>query len=844
MQIMEDVYIDIRVKGSSSRSELSYDQLKNFELVETAGTSLPYICFSFFTFDGEWAKQFVKNNTIELKIGKTQATAETFTVNLIDNQLDTDPSGNSWTITGGGFIGDTSFITDKSYCKAYLGNSLTVVKKVIKNFSKLKKDVQTNITTVNEKIIRWRQSYETASSFLVKTILHMDIQPSFPLFTFDKYGTFHIRDYNKLKKDGYVWKFVPAKGSGSEVNGGEIQYINNFNVENFQTSYNLYSGYDRLSEILKSNNGVPSYNLNENSPIIAASEQSDTLGSGNRVDLNKIQSDNVHDTYMESFAYNTNKLVALSSIQGVLQLVGYHPYLKPTELVYVQTNKDTNLDSNLEGLYIIDTIVFVPNFQNGVCLTYVYVTRDNWNNVEDAVTEKKTKKVNITKKALQELANAISLTRVALATCSQIIDGTFIEGVLSFLTATKYNLLRMFSIAGVPIDFNSQATLIQTLLGAGNNIMNILLSTLLPAPIAYMLRDILIDQPMTARRLLDKYIAEYIPYELQSLISGLVDALFGVHGALNSIAKDNGISVRRTPTVSTPISSAFNESENIVNGILQEFENNTTGIDLPLPIVTLTESQQLMSREEIKDFIADETIANLTNLGYMDGLTSSELEEFKNVLVGNTEEGLSGTSMGMSLINKINANAGNTFMYRFWGTYGATNEAMYAWTYDNETVYTKTLDMTEYTRLYNEDYSPYMGSNFKMYEKSEGKYIVAYVTSDNEVHETKADEEKNINSNALAQLTSYYINKGYKDKYRTLPCTKLISATGNQRLYFACPQKEQDVKFYINSRRVVLDSFPIDLGYVDARGNKIMYNVYFTTTGYNSNSTMLEVRQG
>ena len=840
MQIMENVYIDIGVKGSSSRSELNYDQLKNFELVETAGTSLPYICFSFFTFDGEWAKQFVKNNTIELKIGQTQASAETFTVNLIDNQLDTDPSGASWTITGGGFIGDTSFITDKSYCKAYLGNSLTVVRKVIRNFSKLKKDIQTNITTVNEKIVRWRQSYETASSFLVKTILHMDIQPSFPLFTFDKYGTFHIRDYNKIKKDGYVWKFIPAKNSRTEATGGEIQYINNFNVENFQTSYNLYSGYDRLSEILKSNNGVPNYNLNENSPIIAATEQSDTLGSGNRVDLNKIQSDNVHDTYMESFAYNTNKLVALSSIQGVLQIVGYHPYLKPTELVYVQTNKDTKLDSNLEGLYFIDTIVFVPNFQNGTCLTYVYVTRDNWNNVEDAVTEKK-KKVNVTKKALQTLFNAISETRIALATCSQIMDGTFIEGVMSFLVATKYNLLRMFSIAGVPIDFNAQVSLIQTLLGAGNNIMNILLSTLLPAPIAYMLRDILIDQPITARRLIDKYIAEYIPFEVQGLISGLVDALFGVHGALNSIAKDNGITVRRTPEVSTRISSAYNEPESIVNSILEEFENNTTGIDLPLPVVTLTESQQLMPRDEIKELVANETIANLTDLGYMDGLSDTELQEFKGALTGETEGGIANYP---SLINKINVNAGNTFLYRFWGTYGASNEAMYAWTYNEETVYTKTLAMTEFTRFYNEDYSPYMGSNFKIYKKSDDTYVVAYETTDGDIYEAVADEDKNINSNALSQLTDFYINKGYKDKYRTLPCTKLISATGNQRLYFACPQKEENIKFYINSRRVVLDSFPIDLGYVDARGNKIMYNVYYTTTGYNSNSTMLEVRQG
>ena len=92
-------------------------------------------------------------------------------------------------------------------------------------------------------------------------------------------------------------------------------------------------------------------------------------------------------------------------------------------------------------------------------------------------------------------------------------------------------------------------------------------------------------------------------------------------------------------------------------------------------------------------------------------------------------------------------------------------------------------------------------------------------------------------------LYLYYITKSFKDRYKTIPCTKLISATKNARLYFACPQFEKDIKFYINSKRVELDSFPINLGYTDIYGIPIMYNVFYTNTGYNSNSVMLEVRQ-
>ena len=124
----------------------------------------------------------------------------------------------------------------------------------------------------------------------------------------------------------------------------------------------------------------------------------------------------------------------------------------------------------------------------------------------------------------------------------------------------------------------------------------------------------------------------------------------------------------------------------------------------------------------------------------------------------------------------------------------------------------------------------------------EGKYKITYTNIDG-TFDTERNEEEDINSSALAQLTNYYITKGYKDRYRTIPCTKLISATQNSRLYFACPKTEENLKFYINSRRVELKSFPIDLGFVDVLGNKIIYNVYYTEEGYNSNSVMLEVRQ-
>ena len=412
------------------------------------------------------------------------------------------------------------------------------------------------------------------------------------------------------------------------------------------------------------------------------------------------------------------------------------------------------------------------------------------------------------------------------------MDGTFLSAVMSFTTETKNNLLKMFSVSSTMLDFTDFARFMQSALCAGNSIMNALLSMIFPDFIADTLRDFLIDNP-SLRVLVDKYINMYVPAEIRGIISSLVDALWGVQDSLNSIARENGITAREVLDMDTNVdNSPFNEEENRIDNIITEFENNTTGLDIPFPIVELDESQKLLPDDELKDLLADETIKNLEELGYMDDV---DTEEFKKILEGEVP-------IDFGIISKINANAGDKFNYRFWGTYGPSNEALYAWVYEDKVVYTKSDFINEYTRLYNENYTPYMEKDFQVIEQDR-TYKLVYVVEGLE-EEAERNEEKDINSNALAQLTSYYISKGYKDRYRTLPCTKLISALNNSRLYFACPDNEENIKFYINSKRIELKSFPIDLGYTDIYGNKIIYNVYYTTTGYNSNSTLLEIRQG
>ena len=832
MQISDNAYLDIKVKSAKalqSSIALSYDNLKNFIIVETAGASLPYACFSFFTSNKELVEYFIENNKIEVTVGNTVNDAETFIINLINTPKDTDSSGDMATITASGFLGDTDFMVNKGHCEAYRGNSLMVARQVLMGYKEINGIIDSDFDTVKENQVTWRQLFETSASFLARVLLHMDLFPSFPLFTFDKYGKFHIKDYQKAIKEGAKFTFTPYT-----PDKGEIKYINNFNVDSYKSSYNLYSGYNKITEIFGSEKGMASYALADNIPILASTKEAEKSMSGNRVSLNKIQTVNVHNTYMEAFAYNTNRLISLSSMQGVLQIPGYHPELKPTDLVYVKTPTENGMISSIEGLYLIDTIVISPSFREGIVTTYVYVTRDNNNNIENFVTQKP-QGIHVSQVDMNNLMNAVSLARVALTMCSQIIDGTFIRSVTSYLSSLKTNLLKAFSIEGTLSDLNSQLQGLQNSLCVGNTIMNALVNMVLPASIASTLQDFLINKPSMKSLLLD-YISQYVPLELQSSIYALVDSFYAVYDSLNSIAEDNRVTAREIVPV-TIDNTSYNEEETKVDNIIQSFENNTTGLDIPFPIISLTEAQELLPDKELKDFVANETIDNLTDLGYMSNLSDEEVSEFKDILLGNTP-------ISYNIINKINEAAGDTLNYRFWGTYGATNEPLYAWSYGDSKVFTKVESITQYARLYNENYTPYMDKKFVIAKNSNKEYKVMYEVSTDTYKEAERDEESDITTDALSQLTNFYITKGFKDKYRTLPCTKIINAQKNARLYFACPQTERNVKFYINSRRVELKSFPMLLGYTDVYGNPITYNVYYTNTGYNSNSTVMEVRQG
>lgn len=93
-------------------------------------------------------------------------------------------------------------------------------------------------------------------------------------------------------------------------------------------------------------------------------------------------------------------------------------------------------------------------------------------------------------------------------------------------------------------------------------------------------------------------------------------------------------------------------------------------------------------------------------------------------------------------------------------------------------------------------------------------------------------------------LTEYYIKNGFKDIYSTVPCTKTINAMRGAKVWISVPSLEENIEFYINSKKVEMDVIEgIDLGMYAIGGSKLWYNVYLSKEEYNSNNVTLEIRR-
>ena len=303
-----NIFVDIEVEGESIINTINKDTGLFCAIIETAGASLPYAYIKFTTFSERMMNLIQLGNTIKVTIGNDSTNKDTFTLDILPPQPNKDSFDTGWIVEVAGFIGNKSFMINHRN-KPYKGNSLIVTKDILKEeLGNI--NIINDFDTVQEEQVTWMRTNKTASHFLAEVLTHANMQPSFPLFSFDKYLNFYIRDVYKSVKEKPKYKFVARKAKEKD----EIPYHNNFNPTNYKQAYNLYSGYDKISEIQDINSGTMRIVVNSQSPIISSSNiaEEDLNNLLNLVSTNDLQSSNVHKTYNESFLYNTNKLLSLS----------------------------------------------------------------------------------------------------------------------------------------------------------------------------------------------------------------------------------------------------------------------------------------------------------------------------------------------------------------------------------------------------------------------------------------------------------------------------------------------------------------------------------------------------
>lgn len=221
-------------------------------------------------------------------------------------------------------------------------------------------------------------------------------------------------------------------------------------------------------------------------------------------------------------------------------------------------------------------------------------------------------------------------------------------------------------------------------------------------------------------------------------------------------------------------------------------ENIPDSVDIPIPEIEITDSQAILSEDQIIEIVADKIVDDLIARGYVydseliddaerDGtiITASGKEityaearatmlssaKIKEMLLGNS-------TFDADSVNKITRAIGSEVKVRHWGTFLTFND-----------------------------------------------------------------------------LTSFNINAGYVDKYKTVNCTKVFTCNGGLRVYVALPASEEGTKFYINNSvdpSIEMENNTMevaDLGYYDASGRPIPYIIYYTTEEFDTSRLVLEMRK-
>ena len=780
--------ISVGVKGTDKYKEnfLLPEDLISFQMYLECGAVVPYIEMAFrvqttSNQNEDYSMLFKQGSKVTLTIGPDKLHLKTYDLKIGEvNTTQAQTNDAIRVVKFDAVISDKSvqYLTNKGTIEKN-GTSIEVIKQLGKQY--FNTDLVTDIDAVNETPMVWRQNGMANNMFLTNVWLHTNIQPDVPVMYIDDKLTIHLKSYNKIKNGDVAFTFTPRK---PQAGTKDVQFINSFSPQANKLLFNAL-GSEQQTYITDADTGAVTVvhpNI-EKAEIASTKKIEKTRGVGAQK-FNRVECANVYRGYKQTYQLNRVRLNYLSGVSGYITLVGLRDDIELLTLVQVKDVSDAD-----NGKYI----VFDKRYRvvhGSQFLTYVFLCRDNTNNLERYILEEERKNAfDRFKSEIQNFYTLVRNLRKYVVMARYMIDGSLYRDIIKFATSLKTDLLSSFTVMGIALDFNDTNALFNSMKSIGNGLINNIVKTYLPAPFNQTLQNFALQDP-SLKKMVSDLLAYHAPSDLRYLITEINGLLTDITSGLNRVAKDanrqqkasststNYIDNKSTTFKDTPQGvvevitkentemNAEQEVQRRVDNIIQQFIDNTKDLDLPMPIIELTEDQKLLNDIDLEKLLAGFVEADLADKGYLTNIKSAVQADNSNRDVNFTDV-LTGTAtVGFRTINTVKNNVGITLYDRYYGVF-----------------------------------------------------------------------------NTPTDLTNFYITDQFHDMYKTVEFQRLVSARKGERIFIALPMREADLKFFINSTSVAMEVMSnIDLGVRTSSGSIVYYNVYMSPKGYNSNSNLVEVR--
>jgi hypothetical protein len=731
-----------------------------FSMKENCGAAGVVFSMAFQTSNQQVADLIIENNEVIIELGESVEKAKSYKAYISEHPSKTSTAdGCLFTVGFSATTIKTQFYTNRT-TETVFGTSLSMIKQMAKEY--LETDVDVQIDDPAETEHNWLRSYETGAVAMMEAWLHMNLPKTTPLLWIDTNNIVHITDIEKIKANGPKYRFVPADYSSEEIKPEDIKYLNNFTTKSYKFDTNLITGENTIVNVSSVESGDDTVVIPENTTDIASTQTVEQGDVGNKVLENKYQTDNVHSKFMVSYYNNKLRLIRLSSHIGHLSTVGLYPDVNICDLVEVAGCTQPYL-----GRYIVNTKLLTFGAGSPVRTSFI-VCRDNTNSIENADITPKSK-VTVTNQQMTDILQSVRTLRRVTVMATKWADGTTKGQILGYCKTFKYNALSNFRVMGAQLNLNSSLELMQSLKAIGNKIINNIIDKYIPYPYNLLLHNLLFEG-LSFKRLLSQLFYKYLPSWLSDILTEIVGLLADLANLADALHKQNSKKLSDYNYVSGGYSSTngsegsnasgtpdtkddtvpklgddemskdyTEENSKKIEDITNELVDNMEGLDVPIPAITLDESDSLLPTAELKEVIAEKVVDYLDGQGYLTGVGS---QTFLAMLLGRR-------ALDFNTIKLINGNIGNMLYARYWGTYkGEVTQLGRIYQISDNIITMNDVDITD--DLYNGDLISITGT-----DKSNGTYTVVTVDYDSDKKQSYIEVLEDINTYTNTPIRTY-----------------------------------------------------------------------------------------